>query len=86
MPSSSRVSRSPPAATAATRAEPGWWAPFGLFAAADAINAGVPNASEATALVAAQMGNAATISPELDAQLRAQFPVKLAREGMLPKR
>ena len=26
------------------------------------------------------------ISPEMDAQLRAQFPVKLAREGMLPKR
>jgi trimethylamine--corrinoid protein Co-methyltransferase len=25
------------------------------------------------------------ISPEMDAQLRADFPVRLAREGMLPK-
>jgi hypothetical protein len=25
------------------------------------------------------------ISAEMDAQIRAQFPVKLAREGMMPK-
>jgi trimethylamine:corrinoid methyltransferase-like protein len=24
-------------------------------------------------------------SPDMDAQIRAEFPVKLAREGMLPK-